>query len=182
MHDKVIRLKQNALLRRRDSRFAKAMDCDRNNIQVKDIVMVNDGSSKTGEVRHIYRSWAFVHSKLLTTNGGFFVQRTRHLRLSGATKSGNAPGGFLGGGIGTTGGLGGAFAPQSPRISSPMHPASGADRSDHGGASPLRQGGSKLQSARCCAASCASVSSRLPSQISPRSDAAESCMFAVIAI
>lgn len=149
MHDKVIRLKQNALLRRRDSRFAKAMDCDRNYIQVKDVVQVNDGSSKSGEVRHIYRSWAFVHSKLLTSNGGFFVQRTRHLRLCGATKSNSAPGAFLlGGGTGTTGGLGGAFAPQSPRISSPMHPASGGDRSDGGGASPMRQGGSEYFSDR----------------------------------
>lgn len=69
---------------------------------------------RSGEIKHLYRSLAFLHCRMYTENGGIFVCKTRHLQLAGGSKSSvsNAS---------TLGGLG--F--MSPRIQSPMHPSGG---------------------------------------------------------
>ena len=41
---------------------------------------------RQGEVKHIYRSFAFLHSRLMTENGGMFVCRTRHIVLAGGSR------------------------------------------------------------------------------------------------
>ncbi|XP_071795435.1 transcription elongation factor SPT5-like [Asterias amurensis] len=115
MNNKLVHVKSAAITRKKDSRNAIALDAEQNNIQVKDIVKVIDGphSGRQGEVRHIYRSFAFLHSRLMTDNGGIFVCRTRHIVLAGGSRQLDA-------------GLGTGYSPMSPRISSPAHPSSGA--------------------------------------------------------
>lgn len=80
---------------------------------MKDIVKVIDGphSGRQGEIKHLYRSYAFLMSRMMTENGGYFVCRTRHLVLEGGSKQSNTS-------LSVTGFM-------SPRLSSPAHPASG---------------------------------------------------------
>jgi transcription elongation factor SPT5 len=66
---------------------------------------------RQGEVKHLYRSFAFLHSRLMTENGGIFVCRTRHLQLAGGSRASAQP--VIG-------------VPMSPRLSSPSHPSQGA--------------------------------------------------------
>lgn len=76
---------------------------------------------RSGEIKHLYRSLAFLHCRMYTENGGIFVCKTRHLQLAGGSKS-------QVNNFGPLGGLG--F--MSPRIQSPMHPSGG--RGARGGA------------------------------------------------
>lgn len=39
-----------------------------------------------GEIKHLYRNYAFLYSKLYLDNGGIFVCKTRHLQLAGGNK------------------------------------------------------------------------------------------------
>lgn len=39
-----------------------------------------------GEIRHLYRSFAFLHSRMMTENGGIFVSKTRQLQLAGGAR------------------------------------------------------------------------------------------------
>uniref|UniRef100_A0A673YKD4 Transcription elongation factor SPT5 n=1 Tax=Salmo trutta TaxID=8032 RepID=A0A673YKD4_SALTR len=113
MHGKVLTVRHQAVNRRKDNRFAVALDSEQNNIHVKDIVKVIDGphSGREGEIRHIFRGFAFLHCKKLVENGGMFVCKTRHVVLAGGSKPRDVTNFTVGG-----------FAPMSPRISSPMHP------------------------------------------------------------
>lgn len=54
MHGKVLTVRHQAVNRRKDNRFAVALDSEQNNIHVKDIVKVIDGP-------HSVRSSANVH-------------------------------------------------------------------------------------------------------------------------
>ena len=125
MHGKVVTVKHQAVQRKRDSRKAMALDSEQNQIQVKDHVKVIDGphSGRQGEIYHLYINFAFLRSRMMLENGGIFVCKTRHLVLAGGMSrplqsSGtfNIQGGMM-----------------SPRISSPMHPSSGAQRSQFSG-------------------------------------------------
>ncbi|KAG1712147.1 Transcription elongation factor SPT5 [Nymphon striatum] len=129
MHGKLVNVKHQAVTKKKDSRYAVALDSEHNNIQIRDVVKVIDGphSGRQGEIRHLYRGFAFLHSKMMLENGGVFVCRTRHLVLAGGAKQQQSAGGIFGG-----------FAPMSPRISSPMHPRGGGGR---GFASPRGGGG-----------------------------------------
>ncbi|VBB26096.1 unnamed protein product [Acanthocheilonema viteae] len=93
MHGKVVRVKPQAIHGKKDTRFAQALDSQQNSIQVKDTVKVVDGphanrgdaeDEKQGEIKHIYRSYAFVMSRKHTENGGLFVCKPRHLLLVGS--------------------------------------------------------------------------------------------------
>jgi transcription elongation factor SPT5 len=42
---------------------------------------------KQGEIKHIYRNWAFVYSRKHPLNGGIFVCKTRQLQLVGGVKT-----------------------------------------------------------------------------------------------
>uniref|UniRef100_A0A7N8XYC3 Transcription elongation factor SPT5 n=1 Tax=Mastacembelus armatus TaxID=205130 RepID=A0A7N8XYC3_9TELE len=124
MHGKVLTVRHQAVNRRKDNRFAVALDSEQNNIHVKDIVKVIDGphSGREGEIRHLFRGFAFLHCKKLVENGGMFVCKTRHLVLAGGSKPRDVTNFTVGG-----------FAPMSPRISSPMHHGGGGRGGGGGG-------------------------------------------------
>uniref|UniRef100_A0A3Q1EY02 Transcription elongation factor SPT5 n=1 Tax=Acanthochromis polyacanthus TaxID=80966 RepID=A0A3Q1EY02_9TELE len=128
MHGKVLTVRHQAVNRRKDNRFAVALDSEQNNIHVKDIVKVIDGphslQGREGEIRHLFRGFAFLHCKKLVENGGMFVCKTRHLVLAGGSKLQPRD---------VTNFTVGGFAPMSPRISSPMHHGGGAQQRGGGG-------------------------------------------------
>jgi transcription elongation factor len=49
--------------------------------QVRDVVKVIDGphSGRNGEVKHLFRNFAFLFSRMMMDNGGIFVCKCRHL-------------------------------------------------------------------------------------------------------
>lgn len=112
MQGKVIECKPQALQKRRENRFTTALDSEHNSIQKKDIVKVIDGphAGREGEIKHLYRNFAFLQSRMYLDNGGIFVCKTRHLQLAGGAK-----------GAGVANAL--ALGFMSPRIQSPMHPS-----------------------------------------------------------
>ncbi|CAL8348423.1 unnamed protein product [Arctogadus glacialis] len=132
MHGKVMTVRHQAVNRRKDNRFAVALDSEQNNIHVKDIVKVIDGphSGREGEIRHLFRGFAFLHCKKLVENGGMFVCKTRHLVLAGGSKPRDVTNFTVGG-----------FAPMSPRISSPMHHGGGGAQQQRGGGGGAGGGG-----------------------------------------
>ncbi|XP_060070304.1 transcription elongation factor SPT5-like [Ylistrum balloti] len=129
MHNKVQNVKPQAVTRKKDTKNAVALDSESNNIQTKDIVKVIDGphSGRQGEIMHLYRSYAFLMSRMMTDNGGYFVCRTRHLVLAGGAKQSTTS-------IGVAGFM-------SPRLSSPAHPASGGGTPGSGTPGRGRGGG-----------------------------------------
>lgn len=117
MHGKLVHVKHQAVKEKKDNKRAVSLDSQQSQIQVKDHVEVISGphADRRGEIRHLFRNWAFIHDRHYMENGGIFVAKTRDLRLSGGSKSVNAPGANRPG-----------FLPyMSPRISSPMHPSGG---------------------------------------------------------
>lgn len=114
MLGKLVPVKQTSVTKKKDSLRAMALDSDNNQIQVKDVVKVVDGphSGRQGTIKHLYRHFAFIHSRMMTENGGIFVCRTRHLVLAGGSKT-------------TAGPMTAPYVPMSPRLSSPAHPSSG---------------------------------------------------------
>ncbi|XP_033751673.1 transcription elongation factor SPT5-like [Pecten maximus] len=126
MHNKVLNVKPQSVTRKKDTKNAVALDSESNNIQTKDIVKVIDGphSGRQGEIMHLYRSYAFLMSRMMTENGGYFVCRTRHLVLAGGAKQSTTS-------IGVAGFM-------SPRLSSPAHPASGGGGGTPGSGTPGR--------------------------------------------
>ncbi|XP_017695075.1 PREDICTED: transcription elongation factor SPT5, partial [Lepidothrix coronata] len=123
MYGKVVTVRHQAVTRKKDNRFAVALDSEQNNIHVKDIVKVIDGphSGREGEIRHLFRGFAFLHCKKLVENGGMFVCKTRHLVLAGGSKPRDVTNFTVCG-----------FTPMSPRISSPMHPSGAGQRGGFG--------------------------------------------------
>ncbi|CAN7950864.1 unnamed protein product, partial [Ixodes pacificus] len=84
----VVQVKHQSVNKKCDARKAVALDSDQNQIQIRDIVKVIDGphSGSQGVVKHIFRSFAFLHSRMMLENGGIFVCKTRHLLLAGSTR------------------------------------------------------------------------------------------------
>ncbi|XP_046400146.1 transcription elongation factor SPT5 isoform X2 [Ischnura elegans] len=123
MHGKVVEAKPQALHKRKESRNAVALDSCQNTIQRRDIVKAIDGphAGRYGEIKHLYRSFAFLHSRLYLENGGILVCKTRHLQLAGGSKNTN------------NSSITGTAGFMSPRISSPMHPSGGGRGGGGGG-------------------------------------------------
>lgn len=117
MHGKLIHMKHQAILKKRDTKRAVSLDSDSNQIQVKDQVRVTDGpyTGRQGEIKHLFRGTAFLYSRLVLENGGIFVCKTRHLLLQGASTKSPAT---LGGGGSS---LGGTTPGSSTPSASPMH-------------------------------------------------------------
>ena len=113
MHGKVVEARPQGLTKRRENRNTVALDSQQNTIQKKDIVKVVDGphSGRAGEIKHLYRSFAFLHSTQLIDNGGIIVCKTRHLQLAGGNKANVSASMPMANGY------------MSPRIASPMHPS-----------------------------------------------------------
>lgn len=88
MHGKVLECKPTALQKRRENRNTMALDNEQNQIRRKDVVKVREGphAGRDGEIKHLYRNLAFLHSRLYTENGGIFVCKTKHLQLAGGNK------------------------------------------------------------------------------------------------
>lgn len=118
MHGKVVECRPSSLQKRRINRLTVALDSYRNNLHRKDMVDVIDGphSGFSGEIKHLYRNFAFLHSKELLQNGGIFVCKTKHLQLAGGSKT--TP----------TADFSSGMEFMSPRRSSPMHPSSGGSK------------------------------------------------------
>ncbi|EFA05446.1 transcription elongation factor SPT5 [Tribolium castaneum] len=129
MHGKVVECRPGSLQKRRLNRFTAALDSYRNNLHRKDMVKVIDGphSGFSGEIKHLYRNFAFLHSVEFLQNGGIFVCKTKHLQLAGGNKS--VPSADISTGM----------EYMSPRRSSPMHPSSGGG--GMGGFASPRPGG-----------------------------------------
>lgn len=85
---KLAHVRHQAVSKRKDRRNVCGLDADQNQISVKDQVKVIDGpyTGRQGEIRHLYRGYAFIHSRLLLENGGIFVCRTRSLQLAGGSR------------------------------------------------------------------------------------------------
>ncbi len=120
MHGKVIASKPASLQKKRENRNAVALDSEQNPVQTGDIVKVIDGphSGRQGQIKHLFRNFAFLHSRMMLDNGGIFVCKCRHLVLAGGGGAGGAAKSKTAAG----GGLPGFM---SPRLSSPMHPSQG---------------------------------------------------------
>merc|ERR1719273_883328 len=123
MHGKVVPMKPASLQKKRENKKAAALDSEQNAIQCKDIVKCIDGphSGRQGEIKHLFRNYAFLHSRMMLDNGGIFVCKCRHLVLAGGSTGRPA-------GSQTPGGGGGFPSMMSPRLSSP-HP----NQSERGG-------------------------------------------------
>lgn len=52
--------------------------------QTMNIFLYSKG--RQGEIMHLYRSFAFLMSRMMTENGGYFVCRTRHLVMAGSAR------------------------------------------------------------------------------------------------
>ena len=50
------------------------------------VCLVFPPQGREGEIRHLFRGFAFLHCKKLVENGGMFVCKTRHLVLAGGSK------------------------------------------------------------------------------------------------
>lgn len=112
---KVVECRPSSLQKRRVHRLTAALDSFRNNLHRKDMVKVIDGphSGFSGEIRHLYRNYAFLHSVEYMSNGNIFVCKTKHLQLAGGNKT--AP----------TADITMGMEFMSPRRSSPLHPSGG---------------------------------------------------------
>ena len=79
MNGKVVSMKPAALQKKRENRNAVALDSEQNAIQVRDIVKCIDGphSGRQGEIKHLFRNFAFLHSRMMMDNGGIFVCKCR---------------------------------------------------------------------------------------------------------
>ena len=123
MHAKVVQVRPQAVHKKKENRRAMALDSEQNTIQINDIVKAVDGphTGEHGEMRHLYRNYAFLYNKTHIENGGIFVCKTRHLLLAGGSKA-NSIGSSSVGGVGGLGFM-------SPRLSSPAHPGSVSERS-----------------------------------------------------
>lgn len=85
MHGKVISTKPASLQKKRENRNAVALDTEQNPVQKLDVVKVIDGphSGRQGQIKHLFRNFAFLHSRMMLDNGGIFVCKCRHLVLAG---------------------------------------------------------------------------------------------------
>merc|ERR1719187_1686241 len=99
MNNKVASMRPAALQKKRENKNAVALDSEQNAIQIRDVVKVIDGphNGRQGEVKHLFRDFAFLHSRMMLENGGIFVCKCRHLVLAGGSRAGPGAGGGAGG-------------------------------------------------------------------------------------
>jgi transcription elongation factor SPT5 len=114
MHNKVATVNSQAISKKRPNKFAAALDSENKTINVNDIVKVIEGvhNGQQGQVKYLYRHFAFIYSKTFPENGGYFVCTTKQLLLASnhKTMSMQIQQGFM-----------------SPRIlQSPAHPSQSA--------------------------------------------------------
>jgi transcription elongation factor SPT5 len=146
MFNKVVTVNSQAISKKRANKFAAALDSENKTINVNDIVKVIEGVNRgqQGQVKYLYRHFAFIYSKTFPENGGYFVCNTKQLLLASNHKTMTSTSAIGGGGVGGGSGPGGQLGFMSPRVlASPMHPSSnGANGSTGGetGSRSTRQG------------------------------------------
>ncbi|CAH8566728.1 unnamed protein product [Heterobilharzia americana] len=91
---KVVNLKSNTALRRLNSVRRpppQALDRNGNSIQLKQMVRILEKPhcGLVGEVRHLYRSWAFIYCRTHLENAGLVVAKTRQLSVLTTSQGGN---------------------------------------------------------------------------------------------
>lgn len=98
MQGKVVSCKPAALQKKKENAKALCLDSEQNPIQSKDIVKVIDGphSGRDGEVKHLFRNFAFLFSRKMLDNGGIFVCKCRHLVAAGGRTKTTSGAGVLG--------------------------------------------------------------------------------------
>ncbi|OQR83266.1 transcription elongation factor SPT5 [Achlya hypogyna] len=88
-----------------------ALDKKGNHVSVGEMAQVVDGpfAGQTGTIKHIYRSYIFLHNNRVTSNAGIFLVRNRQIEIAGDKVKSYATGQstFGGGGRGDLGGRGG---------------------------------------------------------------------------
>ena len=133
MKGQVVTVKPQAVVKKRDMKRTIALDSDQSPIQVKDHVICEGQkhSGIQGEIKHLYRNYAFLHSRMVLENGGIFVCKTSDLKLSGGKRA-----------INQFNSIGGASPTpfMSPRITSPKHPSSGNNAGGLPGSSITNRG------------------------------------------
>ncbi|CAO4374106.1 unnamed protein product [Caenorhabditis nigoni] len=100
MHGTVNRIKPQAIISKKDVRFAKVLDSQNNSVEAKDIVRVISGvnykenesdDDPVGEVLYAFRGTVFIYARKIAKNGGVLVCKPKQLLLQGAKKTSNAP-------------------------------------------------------------------------------------------
>jgi transcription elongation factor SPT5 len=120
MQNKVITLNNQAVSKKRANKFAAALDCENKTVTPNDIVKCVDGVQKdqTGQVKYLYRHYAFIYSKTYPENAGYFVCTTKQLLLASSGGKTSIP-------SANTSSLMINQGYMSPRVmASPMHPSS----------------------------------------------------------
>lgn len=77
--------------RKLQSSRAAALDKQKNHITPGEMVSVVDGMHKgqSGTIKHLYRSFVFLHNNKISTNSGIFVAKSRHVVLAGSRARSN---------------------------------------------------------------------------------------------
>lgn len=100
MHGVVNRIKPQAIIGKKDVRFAKVLDSQNNSVEAKDLVKIIGGANAkeretdedpVGEVLYAFRGTVFVYARKIAKNGGVLVCKPKQLLLQGAKKTGNSP-------------------------------------------------------------------------------------------
>nr|CAH8858099.1 unnamed protein product [Trichobilharzia regenti] len=91
---KVVNLKSNTALRRLNTHRRpppQALDRNGNSIQLKQTVRLLDKPycGLIGEVKHLYRSWAFIYCRTHLENAGLVVAKTRQISVLTTSQGGN---------------------------------------------------------------------------------------------
>lgn len=130
MHGVVNRIKPQAIISKKDVRFAKVLDSQNNSVEAKDIVRVISGfnhkeseseDDPVGEVLYAFRGTVFIYARKVAKNGGVLVCKPKQLLLQGAKKVSNMP-------------TVARMASPNP-MASPRHSAGGMTPSSHDGMS-----------------------------------------------
>ncbi|XP_001947840.1 transcription elongation factor SPT5 [Acyrthosiphon pisum] len=89
MAGKLVEAKPQSLNKKKEHRNTIGIDGLGSSIQRNEIVKVIDGphTGLHGVIKHLYRHFAFLYSRLMTDNGGIFVCRLRHIALAGNSKN-----------------------------------------------------------------------------------------------
>lgn len=82
----IIECNPTTLQKRNQKANTIALDSEKNTIRCRDIVKVLEEASnkpRDGQIKYLFRNFAFLHSQMYTKNGGIFVIETRHVKLAG---------------------------------------------------------------------------------------------------
>ena len=114
------------------SQLVNALDAEQRVMGQGDMVKVTDGTNKgkTGTIRHVFRSFLFLHSPERMENSGIFVVRAKQATLTGQSKhtENAAPNLVPRGGMGMGPPGGGGFGPPGGRALEPMGMGMGRGR------------------------------------------------------